>query len=143
MFRKIHSNRDPQDTILKALRKEFGAYIDYLKNRVIHVLRTYPKMAFFLMVLLMSASILLTLTVCKPVKKVNEISVGHAVKPAQDGIGQIMSKAAAINESLHLKQEITALIAKDSLSASDSIRLEVAIDRLHQLTLKTNPNEPH
>jgi len=143
MFRKIHSNRDPRDTVFVALRQEFAACFNFLQSKSLLLLRSYPRIAFIGMLLFMCASLLLTLTVYKPEQKGSRVSVVDALKPAQDGIGQVMNQAEAIREHLRLKQEITMLIAKDSLSTSDSADLELAIERLHQLTLKTNPHEPH
>lgn len=141
MFRKIHSNRKPGDTLWSSLAEEFSVYLNQFKIRFQSILKAYPKQAFALMVLLIVGSFLFTVIPWKtgsPKAAANHSGIG--ARPVQNSLSQILSHADALRESIRLKEEITAVLAKDSLNGADSIHLEKAIDRLHQLTLKTNPN---
>lgn len=136
MFRKIHSNRDPTDTLFSALGKEFDVYLSAAKARVQAFLMAYPKPVFGFMVICILVSAMLTLTVFRSVKPKKTAPVRTvAVSSAGQGFSQILSTADALRESLQIRQEISALIAKDSLTAADSLRLEKALDRFHQLTI--------
>ncbi|HVY75280.1 MAG TPA: hypothetical protein VG890_10645, partial [Puia sp.] len=62
MFRKIHSNRDPRDTLLSELKKEFSTYFIAGSNCFRSILQRNPRFTFGSMVFLMAASIVITLT---------------------------------------------------------------------------------
>jgi hypothetical protein len=144
MFRKIHSNRNPENTIASELCKEFAVHFNKVWGFITALLKKYPKPAFALMILFMLGSMVLSFTVLRNIEKKE---AGQPVKslgaPVQNGFSQIMQKGAALQESIAIKRQIEALISKDSLTGPDSIRLERAIDRLHQLTIIANKHEQH
>jgi hypothetical protein len=142
MFRKIHSNRDPGDTLHSSLRKEFSVYFDALGIRIRLVLKTYPKQVFAGMVVLILGSTVFTLFLQKPPKsKLAAQVLKSMTQPAQKGFSQILTQADALSESLRLRNEILTMIALDTLSRNDSIRLQRKIDRFHELTLKTSSHD--
>lgn len=144
MFRKIHSNRNPDDTIWRSLMTEFAVYINKAKSNFKSLLIAYPKHAYAIMVLLLLGSMLLTLTIGKPAKPKSLPENSRSLtQPARDGLSRLITGAGQFSESIRLKEEISAILAKDSLNGADSVHLEKAIDRLHQLTIKTNSHEPH
>jgi hypothetical protein len=143
MFRKIHSKRDPNDTLFSALGKEFAVYLNVVKVRFQAFLKAYPNWIFGFMVMSILSSIVYTLTVSKRAKPRSNITVKKVTEPAGQGFSQILSTADALRESLHIKREISALIAKDSLTSTDSLLLKNALDRFHQLTITTNPDAPN
>jgi len=59
--------------------------------------------------------------------------VSAVAVPVENGFGQIMEKGSALKEAVALKTHIEMLIAKDSLTSSDSISLEKAIDSIHDI----------
>lgn len=143
MFRKIHSNRNPGDTLFSALGNEFAVYRNAAKIRVQAFLVAYPKPVFGIMVICILASAVLTLTVLRPGKSGPKPTVKTVTETAGRGFSQILSTADALRETLRIKQEISAIIARDTLTAADSLRLEKALDRFHQLTQTSNPNAPN
>lgn len=138
MFRKIHSNRDPSDTLYTELKKEFSSYIQKFNNWVRRICLKFPKLVYAMMVVLIMISFVLSILLFrkeKPKSKTANVSPKTAA-PMQDGLGQIMQKAYALKEAITLKTQIETLITKDSLTAQDSIVLGKAIDRLHNLSMQ-------
>ena len=129
MWRKIHSNRDPRDTLYSEIRKEFSGYFLIAGNGGKRIFKAYPKFFFGCMIVFMSVSLILSFTVFRnhetpaviPVKKVN---------PVEDGFSQIMQATGNIRETLHLKQLVDSLSSKKQLSPTDSVQLDTALDRL-------------
>jgi predicted PurR-regulated permease PerM len=137
MFRKIHSNRNPQDTLFTELRKTFAVYFNRVDLWFRSTCLSYPRQVYSAMVILLVFSIILSFTVFpgKPVvEKPPPLKSISAELPS--GFGQITQKALALQESMQLQQQIESLISRDSLSAQDSISLEKMVGRLQQLSLQ-------
>jgi hypothetical protein len=144
MFRKIHSNRNPQDTLLSELRKEFAVYIDRINASITGFLKQHPNLVYTLMVLFLAASMLLSFTILHNEGQKPGVSAKVMASPVSEGFGRILTTGAALKESIQLKAQIETLIAKDSLSKADSAFLGKAIDRLHQLSIPhEKSNQPH
>ncbi|MEJ2880384.1 hypothetical protein [Pedobacter sp. GR22-6] len=140
MFRKIHSNRKPGVTVWSSLTEEFQVYLDKLKSRLRSLLIAYPKQAFALMIGLIIASLIFSLTGVEKPKATAAVSKRiPVIRPVENGLSQILTQADALRESVRIKEEILLMLDKDSLTAADSVHLEKAIDRLHQLTITSNP----
>ncbi|WP_345952956.1 hypothetical protein [Mucilaginibacter sp. PAMB04168] len=133
MWPKIHSNRDPRDTLLTELRKEFGAYYQLAGDWGIGLLRSHSKIAFYAMIALLLVSLVLSFTVFRHREKVALLTPVQ-VTTISDGFGQIMQTTGKIREIVVLKQQVDSLSAKKNLSAADSSRLIAALDRLQQLS---------
>lgn len=141
MFRKIHSNRDSQDTLFSELGKEFAVYIGKFKVWFIKICQTYPKQVYSLMVILMLSSFALSFLFLQTAKPkplaVQKQAPAHMMgAPVKDGFGQIMQKGQALKDAIALKSHIEMLLAKDSLNSNDSATLAKAIDSLHDLSIK-------
>lgn len=141
MFRKIHSNRDSQDTLFSELGKEFAVYIGKFKAWFIKICQAYPKQVYSLMVIIMLSSFALSILFIQKTKPQHLIAQTQAPAhkmgaPVQDGLGQIMQKGQALKEAIALKSHIEMLLAKDNLSSNDSAALTKAIDSLHDLSIK-------
>jgi hypothetical protein len=137
MWRKIHSNRDPRDTLYSEIRKEFSSYFRIIGDTGQKLLAAYPRLFFGLMVVSMLASFALSLTVLRnrePDRKAPEKKI-HTV---QDGFSQIMQATGNIRETLRLKALVDSLATKKVLAAGDSMLLDSALDRLSEIhqTLK-------
>src|ERR1700744_764312 len=65
MFRKIHSNRDPQATLFREIRKEFKPYFDRAQSGFKRLAQHYPRFLFVMMVVNITLSIILVTTVFK------------------------------------------------------------------------------
>ena len=46
MFKKIRSNIDPDATVAKELRKEFGKYFDKAEGEMNGLVKAYPRQIF-------------------------------------------------------------------------------------------------
>jgi hypothetical protein len=132
MWKKIHSNRDPRDTLYSEVRREFGSYFTIAGHVSKRVLDRHPKVFLWLMVSLMLASAALSFTVFRH----PESKTTHVEKPLNqvgDGFSRILQTATKIKDGLRLKKLIDSLSAKNQLSSADSALLENALDSLQQI----------
>ena len=133
MFRKIHSNRNPEDTLLTEIRREFHHYFEKASKRITQKLEKRPQLSLSIMVVIMILSAGLCFTVFRnkePAEKIKNISKVNAV---HDGFSQILSVSSAIKQGLALKQQIDSLTHKKALTKIDSEVLINDLDQLHQL----------
>ena len=63
MFKKIHSNRRPEVTVLSEIKNEFGVYFRRLETAIRSRADRHPELLFRLMIILMAVSLLLSFTV--------------------------------------------------------------------------------
>ena len=133
MWRRIHSNRDPRDTLYSELRREFGNYF----NRVIVFSKSlfgrYPKLIFSVMVISLSASLILSFTLFRHPEPKLEKAAKVKVNPVQDGFGEILLTTGKIRETLNLKHLVDSISGQKQLSAADSVLLDSALTRLQQI----------
>jgi hypothetical protein len=137
MWRKIHSNRDPRDTLYSEIRREFSGYFALGTNAGKRLAGAYPKFIFGCMVILMALSLVLSFTVFRH-PDAPKISAIKKVDPVEDGFSQIMQATGNIRETMHLKKLVDSLTGKRQLSREDSTLLDSALDRLSKIhqTLK-------
>lgn len=137
MWKRIHSNRDPRDTLFSEIHKEFGSYFTIAGNAAKGLTGTYPKFFWGAMIFLMALSFVLSFTVFRKPEKAN-ITVVTKVNPVQDGFSQILQATGNIRETMKLKKLVDSLTSKKQLSAQDSTLLDSALDRLSKIhqTLK-------
>jgi hypothetical protein len=135
MFKKIHSDRDPQDTVYSELKKEFAVYFIKANSAGKRITESYPNFLFGAMVLLMVASLVLSFTVFRVTDApVAEKAVHKATpSPINSGFDQILLTGAALKETIQLKRQVDSLTAKKELSLPDSVALEKDLDRLKQI----------
>lgn len=133
MFRKIHSNRDPNETVLRQIKKEFAPHFERCSAKITQKLESNFKLSFSLMMTLIIISAGLSFTVFRN-KEPAEKSVKHPkVNVVSDGFDQISNTTAAIRKTISLKQAVDSLTAKKTLSKKDSEVLINDLDKLHQL----------
>lgn len=142
MFKKIHSNRDPKDTLLSEIKKEFGPYFKKVEDQFVSIIKRNPKVIFLVMLVVIFTSIILSFTVFRNTGGTKEIpnesiQLPHSKAQVHDlatgGFDQILRAGGALKETIKLKQEIEVVIAKKDLTAEDSVFLEKALIRLEQL----------
>ena len=135
MWRRIHSNRDPRDTLYRELRKEFASYFDIAGVFSRRVFERWPKFIFSVMVMVMAVSLILTFTLFRHPEPTQPKAVKPVPNPdpVQDGFGKIMQTAGQIRETISLKHLVDSITAKQQLSATDSLALDSALNRLQQL----------
>lgn len=143
MFRKIRSNRDPRDTLFSEFAKEFGVYFASAGNRFRGLMLDYSWQIYACMVVMLGVSLVISFSMSGNEKKeIKPVAQSIQRGGSADGFGQILRAGTALKQTLELKAEIEKIIALDSLSHADSIRLEKALDQLHQ-TNKSLENEKH
>jgi len=132
MWKKIHSNRDPRDTLYSELHNEFGTYFTIAGNVVKRLTAAHPRFFFGCMVFLMTTSFVLSFTIFRhPVQ--TKVPPVKNISPIQDGFSQIMQATGHIRETIQLKKLVDSLTAKKQLSAEDSTLLDSALDRLSKI----------
>ena len=132
MFRKLHSNRDPRDTLLSEINKEFRPYIHKAGKGLTGLVNSHPRFLFTMMVINIVLSVALSFTVFRqhaPPPKV----VKPQANPVSTGFDQIMRTGEKLKRSIALKRQIDSLTAKKQLSAADSLALEKALDTIQKL----------
>ncbi|MGY3055516.1 hypothetical protein ACVWYG_003737 [Pedobacter sp. UYEF25] len=151
MFKKIHSNRNSNDTVFTELKKEFSPYVYLFGKKVNNILTRYPKSIFGIMVGLILASFILSLTIfnvdgkIEPPKKVL-VNATHTTPPkfnisADDGLNSIIETTGNLKETIKLKQQINSIIAKKELTKQDSIVLQRDLNQLQEMNRQINPNK--
>ncbi len=144
MFRKIHSNRDPQDTILSQLKTEFAPYFEKSSVALTQKLQKRPRFILAVMITAIVLSAGLSFTVFRN-KEPAETGKGakHAkeksVNVISDAFNQIGATANAIQQTIQLKKQIDSLSAKKTLSKQDSDNLENELDQLRHLNQPSKP----
>ncbi len=138
MFKRLSSNRDPRDTLLSELKKEFGGYAVKAAGKGRGFVNGYPRFVFGCMIALMLVSMALSFTVFRNrevvVKK--KVPITQKSSPLTTGFGQLMQTGEALRETIALKQQVDSLIAKKHLTKADSATLEKALYRLQQINQK-------
>ena len=134
MFKKIHSNRDPRDTVFSELKKEFRPYIDGAGKRLKRAAERYPVFLFWLMVINISLSIVLVSTVFR---RKEEPAKKHAVElsPVSDGFDQLLAAGHRLKTVIALKKQVDSLVHKKQPNAADSAQLLRDLDSLQHLQI--------
>ncbi|WP_374949806.1 hypothetical protein [Mucilaginibacter sp.] len=132
MWKRIHSNRVPRDTLYSEIHKEFGSYFAIAGNAAKRVASTYPKFFWGCMIFLLALSFVLSFTVFRKPKKAN-VTVVKKINPVEDGFSQILQATGNIRETMNLKKLVDSLTAKRQLSARDSTLLDSALSRLSKI----------
>ena len=137
MWKRIHSNRDPRDTLYSEIHKEFGSYFSIVGDAVKRLAVAYPKFLFGCMICLLVLSFGLSFTVFRHPETVKVAAV-KKVSPLENGFSQIMQATGNIRETIRLKKLVDSLSAKKELTTADSTLLDSALDRLSRIhqTLK-------
>ncbi len=138
MFRKIHSNRDPQVTVFKEIRKEFAPYFDKAQVGLRRMAQNYPRFLFVMMVINITLSAILVLTVCKRKGDPPKQTAIQVVSPVTSGFDRIREAGTALRGTIRLKRRIDSLTRLKSLSRADSIALVNDLDSLRHIRLTIN-----
>jgi hypothetical protein len=144
MFKKIHSNRDPRDTLFSELRKEFSVYIEKGAGVCKRIVCNHPRTIFCAMIFLLLASTIATIIFhslfFQPGK--NRKAAIPIARPVNDGFDQILKTSAALKETIRLKKQVDSITAKKLLSKADSIELLNDLDSLQRIRITINNKQP-
>ncbi|WP_345948999.1 hypothetical protein ABDD95_19315 [Mucilaginibacter sp. PAMB04274] len=139
MFKRIHSNRDPGDTLGGELKKEFAVYFGKAGRIIRKLLEQNPRYTLIGMSLCILLSLVLSFTLFRqpqataPATTPAKAAAEKQIAPVRDGLDQILATTSALQQTLALKKQVEALLAKPVLTPADSADLEKALDRLNQL----------
>jgi hypothetical protein len=133
MWRKIHSNRDPRDTLYSELQKEFRPWFLAARRSALSLLASRPRFFFYTMVSLLLASAVLSFTVFRHREEPVHVAVKKPVNPVTDGFSRIIAATGRLKETLDLRHVVDSLSRKNTLSAQDSLVLDSALNRLRQI----------
>ena len=138
MWKKIHSNRDPQDTLYSELRKEFRPWFESLSKWFSGAVSRKPRFFFCTMVLLLLVSAALSFTVFRHPDKVAVTTDHPKPQVMKDGFSRIMQAAGQLKVTLELKATVDSLTAKRQLTGADSLLLDSALSRLQRIHQPSN-----
>ncbi len=138
MFKKIHSNRDPKDTVLTELRKEFAVYFGKAGDSGRSLVNLYPKFIFGTMIMLLLVSTGLSFTVFRRHEPVPAKVPQRTMKPVDDGFNAIWQAGSALKETIRLKKQVDSITAKKILTKTDSTALVNDLDRLRLINQPFN-----
>lgn len=141
MFRKIHSNRDPRDTVYTELKKEFAVYFGKAGSCGREFTERFPKILFGAMIFCIVVSIALSFTVfrkpapVKPAQPPAELKKPPktSLSPLSDGFSEILRTGSALKETIGLKKEVDSITAQKTFSKADSTVLLKDLDNLQQI----------
>lgn len=137
MFRKIHSNRDPKDTLWSELRKEFGSYFHAAGDFFSAVVEFRPRLTFAIMVAALSSSLIISFTFFRHRDEPKSKPVEAKVSPVRDGFSEIIIASEKLKMTIALKSLVDSITSKKTLTSKDSLTLDSALDRLQSIQ-KTN-----
>lgn len=133
MLKKLHSNRDPKETLFSEIHREFRPYFGIAFKLFHSILDRHPRFVFGLMVFILTVSIALSFTIFRHPAPA-EVKVPPAtVKPVQDGFSRIMQATGAFRKTIHLKHVVDSITAKKTLSMADSTVLDSALSELQRI----------
>ena len=131
MFRKLHSNRDPRDTLLSEINKEFRPYIRKAGTGLKSIINSHPRFLFTMMVINIVLSAVLSFTVLRQHASPAKV-VKPQANPVSTGFDQIVRTGEKLKRSIALKRQIDSLTAKKILTSADSLALEKALDTIQK-----------
>lgn len=129
MFKKIHSNIDPNARLGSELRKEFSNYFNAAETRSVSFLTTYPREVFFVMVVMLALSAIVCFVVYNPSVRAKE-KMHHPVTTASQvsasaiaQTAQLVHSGQALARMYQLRTQIKTILAKPKMNHADSALL--------------------
>ena len=135
MFRKIHSNRDPRDTLYSELKKEFSVYADKGNQYSKQLAAKYPCFLFGLMTALLLASAVLAVWLHPKMVPPEKVTARPQSEALNSGFDHILAAGAALRTTIHLRRQVDSITAKKVLTKADSITLVRDLDSLQHIRL--------
>jgi len=141
MFRKIHSNRDPSVTLFGELRKEFAVCYTKAMGKFESLLKAYPYHCYAVMLILIPLSCVYVFILSPRTGHTLPAKQAIKTQPVSDSFSGMIHAGNSLARTISLKKEIESIVAKDTLTAKDGLRLESALAELEQIdqSLKQKP----
>lgn len=135
MFRKIHSNRNPRDTLYRELKKEFSAYTDKGNRLSQQLAAKYPRFLFGLMIALLLVSAVLAVWLHPKMVQPEKTNPRPQSAVLNGGFERILAAGTALGQTIQLRRQVDSITAKKVLTKSDSITLVRDLDSLQHIRL--------
>lgn len=135
MFRKIHSNRDPRDTLYSELKKEFSVYADKGNRFGKKMAVKYPRFLFGSMIVLLMASVVTAVTLHSHVVPPEKVKGKPKTELLNSGFDHILAAGAALSQTIRLRRQVDSITAKKVLTQADSLTLVRDLDSLQRIRL--------
>ena len=137
MFRKLHSNRDPRDTLYSELKKEFSVYVDKGNSVFKSLVCGYPRFVFGLMIALLGASLILAVVLHHKMLPKDGPAVAPKARatPVNEGFDNIIAAGIALKQTIRLRRQVDSITAKKSLTNADSLSLLRDLDSLQHIRI--------
>lgn len=132
MWKRIHSNRDPRDTVFSELSKRYRPFLKRVTGMIKTFATCYPKSILVTMILSLLLSIAYAFTqdpVSTPVLQQAFVPI----VPVQQGFEQLTGTTARIIETMQLRAVCDSLLKKQHLDPTDSLLLNRALDRIRHI----------
>jgi len=133
MFKKIRSDRDPRDTVISEIGKEFRPYFDKAGQGLKGAAKRYPKFLFWMMVINISLSAILCFTVFRHKELPGKKTPIRLSAPVANGFDKIIQAGAALRLTIALKKQVDSLTKKKELTSTDSATLLKDLDSLNHI----------
>lgn len=135
MFRKIHSNRDPRDTLYSELKQEFSVYADKGNRFAKQIAGKYPRFLFGLMIILLMTSAVLAVVLHHQMVPLEKKKAEAHTEVLNSGFDHILAAGAALGQTIRLRRQVDSITAKNVLSRSDSLTLVRDLDSLQHIRI--------
>lgn len=144
MFKKIHSNRDPRDTLYSELKKEFVVYVIKGNGIFQGILSKFPRFIFGFMIVLLLSSLIAAIALHRKMLLVINTtkSITTIAQTTQSGFDNIMAAGVALKQTIRLRRQVDSITAGKSLSKMDSVTLLRDLDSLQHIRLTLTPIKP-
>jgi hypothetical protein len=141
MFKKIHSNRDPRDTLYSELKKEFSVYVDRGNDAFKSLVCGNPRFFFGLMIALLTGSLILAVALHHKLIPPDKVAKAPKVQPVplREGLDNIMAAGNALKQTIRLRRQVDSITGKKTLTKKDSLTLLRDLDSLQHIHI----NLPH
>ncbi|MCA5004039.1 hypothetical protein [Sphingobacterium bovistauri] len=133
MFKKPTSDKVDKPTIWLEIYNRWEDQINFIKIKIITILRIYPRIIFAFMVTSILISIVCFFYLYKSPKDNHELSSAPLLGSVTSSIGSIASSAGALKELLALQSIIENIVSKDSLTHQDSIMVLHVFERMQKI----------
>lgn len=144
MFKKIHSNRDPRDTLYSELKKEFSVYAEKGNGVLKRLIFGSPRFVFGFMIVLLAASLILAVALHHQILpkdgKAKPTKAGTG--PVTEGFDNIIAAAVALKKTIRLRRQVDSITARKTLSKTDSLTLLRDLDILQHIRINSH-NDSH
>jgi hypothetical protein len=135
MFRKIHSNRDPRDTLYSELKKEFSVYAEKGNKLGTWLAVRYPRFLFSLMAFLLLVSAVLAIVLHPKLVPPEKVIAKPRTEVVSSGFDHILAAGTALGQTIRLRRQVDSITAKKVLTRTDSLLLVHDLDSLQHIRL--------